>query len=206
MENPAKFVENAGEFVARNFERLLRWAYPGLLFLVLLELSKRGTLGEVAHAVPQVGPLWTLGVTGLVAGSAVYLFQSYVVGEFFSFLEFGLWEIDNHSRTLPFTDPNRQLSLVDRFALAVRRRWAGPHLDSWLNYAWATDHAAFITGWLPTAFYIVNRATKPDSSWLGSLAWWQVYAPALALIIGAVWVHARLNRVPFINGTASPTG
>src|SRR4030042_5434851 len=75
--------------IGKNFERLLRWAYPGGLFLVLLFFSTlingKSTAFNTLLAYTQNNWL-VIFFAGIFIGSAIYIFQSNVVANILKFL------------------------------------------------------------------------------------------------------------------------
>ena len=60
-----------------NFERVLRWVYPGGLAVVLLYAANPEFLQKTVY--DHFGG-WPVVIGGLIAGAVVYLFQAYFVG------------------------------------------------------------------------------------------------------------------------------
>jgi len=184
-------MQNFSEALGKNFERLLRWLYPGVLFLVLLHLSGQRDL----IPADNVGLYsWPIVIGGITVGAAVYLIQMYIVTQFISFIVVLIrWDVnalvDNER---PIGDC-RFAKFVDRYARAIEARWRsspqGTH--SYLDYAWATYHAASITGWLALAFFC---SRGPDSV-LDKLGGWVVVVPSSLLLVGALWEYLQLSRV-----------
>lgn len=185
--------------IGRNFERLLRWVYPGAFFLVLLRLSNRSAYDNLLKVEPE---LWALVVAGIVAGVVVYLLQGYVLNMGLSILVTRIgWDVNaregNENPSWWPTCLDRLAHLFDRIAQGTKRRWGGMNrqgLGNYLNYAWATYHATSITGWLTLVFYYF---VKDDSSVLAKLPFWAIPFPAILLVLGSLLTWCHLSRVPF---------
>jgi hypothetical protein len=195
-------MQDISEALGKNFERLLRWVYPGALFLVLLRMSRPEAFDAVAHDEPV--NVWGLVVVGLVAGFVVYLIQSYVVN-YFVLLLFQLknWDVNQGLQVAPPETPEREprwvflrplARLFDRYAQAIRDRVnLSEPLVNYLNYAWAAFHAVFITGWLTLVFFCVND----NQSVMDNVSAWYILPPAVLLLCGGLFTYAYLSRVPF---------
>jgi len=174
--------------LGKGFERLLRWAYPGVLFLVLLYMSKPTVFKAVSEAVgfPD-DTFWGLLIGGLGIGFALYLFQAYCITSLFSV--FTHW----------FEyDPNLPNVNKDRYSNCRFVKWFSDeaekienlhpkreNLQDYMNYSWGTFHAAFLTGLLTIIFTFI------PNSMLGYLP----FALAVLLLIGALYLFLILSRV-----------
>ena len=183
-------MQNLIDQIDRSFQRLLRWVYPAMLFLVLLHLTRPEDFAKIA----QVERPWGLIVGGLVAGAVAYLFQAYVFNQVISHVSTYLgWEI-NASRPLRFRRALRPLANhADQWAEVTRRRWgtSPERLSSYLDYAWATYHAMMLTGWLTLILF----ASKVQDSLFASVDSWNIIVPATLLLVAAIWHYAWLSRV-----------
>jgi hypothetical protein len=174
MNNIDKLIYSIGA----NFERLLRWVYPGALFLVLLRMSRPDVFNALACRNLGIG-LWGLVVGGLVAGFVIYLFQGYVVSYIINVVFILLkWDVrqrlqcdhgerETESKKQPVSCVRWMLPLFDGMAAGTRERWSisdtqklGNHLD----YAWATYKVVLITGWLTIIFFGINESGSVFSS------------------------------------------
>lgn len=197
-------MDNVVNSIGRNFERLLRWAYPGGLFLVLLRMSKPVAFSGMAN-LPNVKEPWGLVIGGLVAGFTVYLFQAYVINHFISLLfQLANWDINVGLQVRvaecrpPRLGLGRCARLFDRHAEATWRRWGDDlpkGLANYLNYAWASYHAVFTTGWLTLLFFFA----KEQPSIFADAAAWHILLPAGLFLWAGLWTYAHLSRVP-LNG------
>ena len=147
--------------ISRNFERLLRWAYPSALLFTLLLLSLPASFfnGPLSLASEFHSLLpWILLVGFLTVGFAVYLFQSQVINVFTSFLSVILrWEKNaKYKDTLvPRGCLRIFVNTFDAWASVIEEKW--PDVDKridYMNYAWSVYHAASITGWLTLLFFL----------------------------------------------------
>jgi hypothetical protein len=69
--------------IVANFERFLRWVYPGGLTVALLYAANPTFLKDQVY--DKFGG-WGMVIGGLVAGAVVYLFQAYVVSWIVTFI------------------------------------------------------------------------------------------------------------------------
>lgn len=175
-----------------RFERSLRWLYPGLLFLVLLRMSRPDEFEAVNSVLENY---WDLVGAGIVAGVAIYLFQAYLVGQVISAI--GVWCKWDVNALLPGETPVRSscvLTILDRQAVSVRKRWGRKienGLGGYLDYSWAAYHALSITGWLT----IVMFGLKCEGS-VFEKAGCPILVLAILLMVGALWLYAQLTRIP----------
>jgi hypothetical protein len=194
--------------VGKNFERLLRWIYPGALFLVLLGMSKPDAFDHLAKLDDGIG-LWGLVIVGLVGGVVTYLVQGYVVG-FALAIIFNLlrWDVNQGLQvdvfawsTRPRCCPRGVERFFDRMAKATVNRQGGSvteSLGNYLNYAHGTYHAILITGWLTVVFYGINE----QGSVFSNISAWAVLPPAILLMLGGILWFAILTRIPFSKKTS----
>lgn len=184
-----------------SFERLLRWAYPGGLFLLLLYLGRP----EDFYAVSAVGGnTWFLLFGGLIIGAAVYLVQVNVLTQLLSALAQWLrWDVGTHpgtnSQQARHLRPVAWLPGLRRLAtdwfdpqahVIERRQRIARNPDTYQDYAWATFHSTMVTGWLALLFFF----TRENSRLLAG-AWYVICAAAGLLLIGACYLFLRLARV-----------
>lgn len=183
-------MNNLGEYIGQGFERLLRWFYPGALFVVLLSLSRPDIFASITE---QFGfpehTIWGLLIFGLGVGFAIYLFQQYVITQTLSALSQLLRWDPNIARTdQPRTCCLRVLAQwIDPQARVIEKQYKD---SNYIDYSWATYHATSMTGWLLLVFIGI----KTDSSLLSKAGCWSVI-PALFLILGSLYLFARLSRV-----------
>ncbi len=124
------------EAIGKGFERILRWIYPGALFLVLLALSWPNFYGEII-ARPTV--LIELIVIGVAGGFAAYLIQSNVLNQLISIITLALgWEIN--ALESGQDGPKCLKCLADKFfdpwAKATKARWSTKNdINPYLDYA-----------------------------------------------------------------------
>ncbi len=186
------------------FERLLRWIYPGSLFLLLLGLSRPSDIERLEKVVPNNSEMGAWLLIGGVMGAVLYLIQAHVIGEAVSVLAQILrWEINCGTQVPERAEASEVCcvlrpfaKLLDRQAASDERRWPrdkkeadqpGSHLD----YAWASYHAASVTGWLT----LLRYSNKQNDSIFDRLDGWVVMAPAILLLLGSLWIYGRLSRI-----------
>ena len=177
--------------IGRNFERLLRWAYPGGLFLVLLFIS---TLVESYHhetrdilydfsptfeiLIRYTDHNWFVIFLGsLFVGGAIYLFQSEVIDKIVPCVLHCVWRIfhlrecykfiDNNtgnllSRLVSFCTTRAETRTNDQIERLLFRDFLNSEwLKNYLDYAWAIVHSTSITGWL----LVIFRLCAIQNSW-----------------------------------------
>lgn len=142
-------MNNPFEFIGSNFERLLRWVYPGALFIVLLYATHPEFLQGEEGLYSKIG-IWGLVTGGLVIGAVIYLFQSYVVGSVITVTFILLkWDVrQGIQRPLAEWETKEEekpryclrywLCLFDRMARAARERYSGnlhEKVGNYLDYA-----------------------------------------------------------------------
>ena len=190
-------MQNSAEYLGRNFERLLRWVYPGALFLVLLRMSRPQAFKAVADV--ESGNVWDLVVVGLAAGFVVYLLQGYVINQLISAVAQLLrWDVNVYPSDQPIHCRCLRCLVrwVDPQARSIRRRYSTcESLNSYLDYAWGVYHALSITGWLTILFFGIRAKGSVLAS---NGCWgWVVFGTALLLFIASLWAYAQLSRVRF---------
>ena len=180
-----------------SFERLLRWAYPGMLFLVLLYVSKAKAINLLQKIE---GYPWILALVVIVSGAVIYLFQINVITQTFAALAQSCrWDSVTHPK---YTNKNAPHPKPRGFLQPLAEKWfnhqardieikhkAGSN-SSYLDYAWAVYHAASITGWLGLIFCRI----KDTDSMLADINSWVVVVSAL-LVFFSLYMFARLTRV-----------
>lgn len=184
-------MQNWIDSIFRNFERILRWIYPGALFLSLLYLSSPNCLNFIKEV--EAVHSWLLLLFAVIAGCIIYLSQQ-VITQLFSLLITGSrweWEPDHEKlhwgccRYIArcFFDPWADLT-ISRFK-------PQKHLDSWLNLAWARYHATFITAWLILIFFFF----KSSQSILSLIQPWIVFFFVAILLFGSILQFLWLTRI-----------
>jgi len=168
-------MESIMEALGKGFERILRWIYPGALFLVLLFLSHPKSLKELLEISPFSNE-WEIIIVILIAGMVVYLIHALFLNQIISipFLKSGLLHKSdmellrdsgeklnkkNYMKKLvplvnAWIEPTICKFGLNNEALTKRER---ERFRSYLDYAWGTYHAASITLWLAIFFLIVNE-------------------------------------------------
>jgi hypothetical protein len=180
---------NVAEALGRSFERLLRWLYPAALFLVVA-YAARPSLLKLGQKLPAMGDTWGLILVALVAGFIAYLLQSYVWTTLIS---------EVLDRTVRWSTRNRSaggfVAYVDRRFDDAWRRWGHnrKEMNDYLNYAWATYHAASMTGWLT----IVFTCFKESRSFVNDNRSYCVAIVTIAgiLFLASIWQYLILSRV-----------
>ncbi|MBI2328608.1 MAG: hypothetical protein HYU85_03080 [Chloroflexi bacterium] len=160
------FVDALGS----GFERLLRWLYPGALFLVLLFLSNPTVLPNISKPLfvlskaNEVVGIWQVGIVAIVAGMTTYLIHAYIFNQIISwwFCSVGLL----HRKSEDLSRIARNLAeFADHWTEPAWRRWgvssndqhALERFNNWLTYSWSTYHAGCITLWLTASFFFINE-------------------------------------------------
>jgi hypothetical protein len=200
MNNIDKLIDSIGA----NFERILRWVYPGALFIVLLYASRPIVL-ENLH--DKIG-IWGLVASGLVSGFVIYLFQGYVISQLITiFFILIKWDIRQGLQVDPYKsekgtnakpETNPIVRLFDRMARATQERWSigdPQNLGNYLNYTWAIYHAVLMTGWLTLFFYLTRKESADSIPIFQDITWWWVVVPASLLIVGGLFTHLLLSRI-----------
>lgn len=196
--------------ISRNFERLLRWAYPSALLFTLLLLSLPASFfnGPLSLASEFHSLLpWILLVGFLTVGFAVYLFQSQVINVFTSFLSVILrWEKNaKYKDTLvPRGCLRIFVNTFDAWASVIEEKW--PDVDKridYMNYAWSVYHAASITGWLTLLFFLFIKQEHSIFAYVDTLEVWIFTGShiicffSVSLIIFSLVTYGYLSRVSF---------
>lgn len=195
------------------FERILRWAYPGMLFLVLLNLSQSPSFCIINAFGSQT---WFLVIGALVIGAALYLIQSLVVTQLLTCIFQGLhWCVNEHpeagdnpsilalhDKLPPWCCCLKWLAThwLDRDARTIElrcRRSKGDHY-SYLDSSWAQFHSAFITAILIILFWFLKSANSTLSMLGEGIGCWFWLFPGL-ILLGAIVLFMRLTRVRHSN-------
>lgn len=188
-------MDNVIDAVGRNFERLLRWAYPSGLFLVLLYLARPSDFAKLALVMPP----WGLVIGGLVAGAIAYFIQGYFFNQlatiFFVWIRWDVnirWDTEGEAVANP---SNWILQASNAMAQNAGARWKatneGYRLLNWLDYAWGVHHAMAITAWL-IPFFVVWSEPSSRLHWVPD---WPVFVIPVVLLISSLWFHAVLVRI-----------
>jgi hypothetical protein len=198
MNNIDKLIDST----SANLERILRWVYPGALFIGLLYASQPIFLKALYSEIHT----WGLVAGGLVVGSIVYLFQSYVVGYVITVpLILLKWDVRQGLQKEPKGETTKPCycrrcrcieRFFDRMAEATRDRWSDKvpeKVNNYLNYAWATYKAVLITGWLTLFFYLF--VDKEKGSILHNVECWWIPLAASLLIVGGLFTYLLLSRI-----------
>ncbi len=205
-------MPNIGELIGRSFERILRWAYPGILFTALLALARpsyfawwKGLPGDRAFVAALII---------VVASVVVYGLQRYILDEALNVLLDCLGLGTFSTGESAFRKVVRWLHLppwVGRMvhgprsychglaAFVIRRfgrRGLGAEPDvegmsDYVVYGRAVAHVMSVTGWLPLALDLL--ADPGSESWK---AWWPVLKIVSVLSLGGYVIQTLvLNRV-----------
>ena len=179
---------NLIDAIGRNFERLLRWFYPGLLLLVLLQIGRPKLLYD--RILPDEDPVLALVAITLVGSFLLYAIQRYVIHEVIYYCLYNWFNPPRRcSDTAEITFPGPK-----RYGRAPWRYWdanadfakvrfsssSGDGFSGWLMYQFAMAHALGITGWLLAAMSLLSE----DDSVLRDLSPWPL---ALAPLILFAW-------------------
>lgn len=147
-------MTNIGDLVGRGFERLVRWAYPGLLFGTLLALG-HGDILDKWKNVPH--SLFSGIVVLLVAGFVIYVLHRHILNE----LEIVILHC---LRMSAFSCNPRPIPYVDQLAQSNQRRFGYKddtyirdveRFSRYLTDQWAVVHAMGLTFWLLLVMYAV---------------------------------------------------
>ena len=139
--------------LTREFERLVRWVYPGLLMLGLLHLGRPNLFDAL---VVEEERLFSFMVIILVASFIVYGLHRYVLHLVIIELLWwwrwhpGSWIADGEQQVEPRW-PLRFISpFFDKRVEWIRLRFGkdGRVESGYLAYRWAVTHAMFMTAWL----------------------------------------------------------
>jgi len=150
--------------LGNSFERLLRWFYPGILFLVLLFISKPNAWDSYWKFVQynEVVGLWGLFSLVIVSGLLIYTIQAYFINNIVSSVSClsGIGHRDIEQLRWGIRHIARG-SL--RWGETAWRRWGfvstdiiredRDRLGRWIDYSWGTYHVGCMTIWLYWFFY-----------------------------------------------------
>jgi hypothetical protein len=194
------------ESIFNNFERLLRWIYPGALFLLLLYLSNPKCLNYLEESDKYIwtNNLWLLIMLAIVAGIVIYFFQQLVVTAIISFFTvWSGWQIEPDPSKLRWKCCRKIAGHFNWWARTVTNRWKYPkRIDSYFNYAWGINHAAFITSWLTLTFFFF---IKKDDSIMSTFPSWIIILATILLFLGSLIQHLWLTRAQAISYFPSQT-
>ena len=169
MEGMAKLVE----VICKYFERLLRWVYPGALFLVLLLLSSTSDSFKDLFLREN----WLLILVVVTFGAVIYIFQSALINIIIGLL------------LIPCNKCRRWDSfLSDHYAKRILIRYpTKKSANEYLNYSWAFYHATSITAWLPLSFFLSPKALFPGEPVVAVIGW--------LLLICSILLHAVNDKI-----------
>lgn len=186
-------MQNWAESIFKNFERILRWIYPGALFLSLLYLTGSDILNFIRKIEPNHSWFFLV-LVAAVAGFVIYLFQQQVIAQFISFFTMlSDWDKESDPSKLPWGKYCQKMAKhADKWVTATIARWNSPELlNPYLDYAFARYHATSITAWLTLLFLMV----KSPGSALSLIPLWVVILFAVSLLLGSIWEYLWLSRV-----------
>ncbi|MEW6142600.1 MAG: hypothetical protein AB1597_05500 [Chloroflexota bacterium] len=175
------------QFVTQLFgslERLLRWVYPGLLFLALLG----GSQPVAFKLLVGIERPWGVVVSGLVVGFVIYMLQRSVVSLLLQSVCF--WGLHWEQRE-PRRWTRRLVGAMDTWVRREGNKWGSEELVRYQNFAWGSYHALSMTGWLIILFVVLW--VEPQSP-LGSIRWW-LLLPSILLLVASVWEFMFLIRL-----------
>jgi len=187
------------EIINRGFERLLRWLYPGALFLGLLYAGKPDQLTRLKGATEFPEQIWILLILGLGISAAIYLFQNYVLTQLllhtlFRWLNWDVGAVtDKEKRSEPKLSCMKWLAdkVINHQADVIELQYRDPEKRQlYMDYCWGIFHAAFITVWLPFIFLVSSRH-ETDLHSIG----WLVAIAIFLLLIGSLYLYLRITRV-----------
>ena len=186
------------ESVFKHFERLLRFVYPGALLLTLLYLSSPNFgclkclsyVNEIDKGI-ETNDLWPFLLVVTVAGIVIYYFQQLVITAFISiFTVKSGWQLEPDPDKLPWKCCRKLAGHCDGLIKTIIYRWYGEKLDSYFNYAWAINHAAFITSWLTLIFAFFIKTSDSIMDNISAI----IIPSAILLLFGSIWHHLLLTR------------
>jgi len=199
MNNIDKLIDS----IWANFERFIRWVYPGALFLVLLAMSRPKAFEALVNMDDGIGK-WGLVVGALVAGVIIYLLQGYVVSYIITVplillkwdvrqgLQVDLDKRETEPKNQPVSCLRWMVPLFARMAAATRERWNAKEIGNYLDYAWGVYHALLMTGWLTIAFFYL---VAEQGSTLHTAGAWKVVTPCGLLLFGGIFTYFLLTRI-----------
>ena len=176
-----------------NFEKVLRWVYPGILFIVLLYAVRPEWVERAVDIVGRWGVFFgTLGV-----GFALFLVYQLVMVQTYHLIMIGFnWDVSaqdgQDERPKPKTRFWRMLAkyFFDRDARKIERRMNEEKKTqgtlrkkpyTYADYLWSICHAIGITGWLLVTFF-----------WFAGLPWG--FLGGIAIFFSFI-MYLRLMRV-----------
>ncbi|MEK7281538.1 MAG: hypothetical protein AAB037_04205 [Chloroflexota bacterium] len=185
-------MPNFADIIGRGFERLVRWAYPGLLFITLLGLGKPDIFDNWKLVQER---LFLAVVVLAVAGFIIYALQRHVVNEL------GIWVLD-HCGLSAFARQPKAMPYIDRLAQSNQRRFGYKDdtdtrdVERFSNYLmdrWAVVHAMGLTVWLlPIMYYFVGEVESQLRQGLPQAGLWLLI---VLLSVGHVFGTILLERV-----------
>ena len=174
----------------KGFQRLMRWAYPGILFLILWYASNPKKFIDITKDIgfPEY-TVWGLLIGGLGIGAVIYLLQVYVFTTILNIIH-SRW-----NRSTPEHNPtssNCFMKFIDGQAELIRgKSQVESKLDAYMDYNWSICHALFITAWLTPIFY----CSRVSQSILSCLSLWHIVVFSVVLVVFAWYLYFRLIRV-----------
>jgi len=174
----------------KGFQRLLRWIYPGILFLILWYASNSKNFITVSEdfGFPS-DTIWGLLIGALGIGAVIYLLQQYVFTTFLNLIH------HFRGRPIPYNyekSKYRSIRWLDRQAELIREKSKEePRLDAYMDYNWSIFHALCITAWLTNAFY---WTCDKQSSILSCLSPLYIIIFSVVLGVFAYYWYLRLIR------------
>jgi hypothetical protein len=185
------------EVTGKAFERLLRWLYPGVLFLILLYLFRKPCFEELIHIK---GYPWPLIIGGLGIGAVLYLIQINVVNIIFSagaqilhWLALRNQHELRQERPIPRGWLNRCVWWWDEQADNIESPQIDEKRSDYMAYANSTFHATCITWWLTSIFYLIRDSKSP----LSNMEWWIILIFCIFLFGASLNLFAKLSRVRY---------
>ncbi len=209
-------MENFVDAIGTGFERILRWLYPGALFLVLLFLSNPSVFKIIltpllAHNKNYESfAVWQLIIAGAVAGMAIYLIHYYIFNWIISLLITRSGLLDRETRDLQGL-PERLAQFAERWNEPTWRRWGIrqnrptrhtlERANNWLNYSWSTYHAGCITLYLAVLFSIFKESSSVLGNWFIGKGPWFYLGLVIFLVLflkSLLWQYIILTRLTFV--------
>jgi len=151
-------MKDSIDALGENFERLLRWVYPGFLLTLLLYLAKPYLFEHIAFNR-------TVGLSGLIIGCVVigfivYILQTNFLQQIFIVI-FTLCKW-SHSQVL-----RKHKNFIHELFYGEAEIIVKHSGKNYSSYLWSTCHMMFITCWLTFLFLGVKDSHSFFSCWFG---------------------------------------
>ena len=170
--------------VSRNLERLIRWAYPGILFVTLLALGNDAVFDQWQQYDDRIA---IMAMAAISSSFVIYGLQRYFIGDLLVIPiahAAGLSAYASRPRFRWFLDPLSN-SIQRRFGVkdGVRDEEA---FSNYLMSRWAAIHATGLTSWVFALTYLTSLKDAPLRWISGEAAWVIVGLLVVAYLSGAL--------------------